>query len=478
MTRILLFIFLVTISVTQAQSNDVVFELKDNANTYNSENCLTNDLAENSVYLGFLKGDETKLKGVKINVSLDDQEEFSYASFSDFNATPIMSVLFEKDAFQNFKQLSFSIEIVLLNDTTTTQNFTVCLKDTLAEPMIEEASSFFSDGTKEYIEIPVSFATDRKDTKNTNLNERFSGQRAEIQYGRTVVSIPYTHQLGQIEKPSYWRFEFSEDPNKHMMLQSLEKQNKEEFFEKMKQRIAENEKSTFLFVHGYNVSFEDAAKRTAQITYDLRFNGEPVFYSWPSQGSTTGYTVDEANIEWSRYNMKNFLRDYLTKTEAEHIYLVAHSMGNRGLTKALIELMNEQPALKDKITEVILAAPDIDADVFKRDIAPQMVTKISKPITLYVSSDDLALLASKKVHGNYRAGDADKGIVIVKGIETIDASGSDTSFLNHSYFATTSTIIGDIFDLIKSGKRATDRETLEKVSQENLIYWKIKKGKD
>lgn len=176
--------------------------------------------------------------------------------------------------------------------------------------------------------------------------------------------------------------------------------------------------------------------------------------------------------------MKNFLRDYLTRTEADDAYLVAHSMGNRGLTKALIELMNENPELKDKITEVILAAPDIDADVFRRDIAPQMVQKIAKPITLYVSSDDLALIASRKVHGIKRAGDAGKGVVIVKGVETIDASGVDTSFLSHSYFATTSTIIADILDLMKSGKRAPDRETLERVSRENVIYWKVKQNKN
>ena len=242
--------------------------------------------------------------------------------------------------------------------------------------------------------------------------------------------------------------------------------------------MLKTEKAPFLFVHGYNVTFADAARRTAQITFDLRFSGEPVFYSWPSQGTTTGYTVDEANIEWAKHNMKNFLKDYLTRTKADDIYLVAHSMGNRGLTKALIELMNENPELKDKITEIILAAPDIDADVFKRDIAPKMVNKIGKPITLYVSADDLALIASRKVHGNKRAGDAGKGVVIVNGVETIDASGVDTSFLSHSYFATTSTIIADILDLIKSGKRATDRETLEKVSRDNVTYWKVKQHKN
>ncbi len=258
------------------------------------------------------------------------------------------------------------------------------------------------------------------------------------------------------------------------MLQKVTMKQKSDYFKLLSEKInMSSEKSTFLFVHGYNVSFASAAKRTAQITYDLHFDGEAVFYSWPSQASTTAYTVDEANIKWSQYNMKHFLEDYLTKTTAKNVYLIAHSMGNRGLTRALNELMLEKPELSKKIKEVILAAPDIDADVFKRDIAPKMVERIQKPITLYVSADDVALKASHKVHGNPRAGDAGSGLVIVKGIETIDASGVDTSFLSHSYFAETHSIIEDILDMIKSGRRAASRQTLEFIKAASKVYWKV-----
>ena len=477
MKRIFLLLFLITFSISQAQTNTVVFKLTDDVKTYNLQNCLTNKTEYNKVYLGFEKGDESDLKTFKLIISLNDEINYTFNSYSELRNTDALGWLEGNKAFQNFKNIHFSIEVELPNNKKETQNFKVCLKEVSTNTIVTRSLTNKTKN-KDYIEIPVSFATDRNDTKDSDLNERFGGKRAELQYGRTIVSIPYTHKLGEIERPSYWRLEFSEDPKKHVMMQSLQKQNKDDFFNQMKARIAQNGKSTFLFVHGYNVSFADAAMRTAQITFDLRFSGEPVFYSWPSQGSTTGYTVDEANIEWARLNMKHFLKDYLTKTEADDIYLVAHSMGNRGLTKALIELMNENPELKDKITEVILAAPDIDADVFRRDIAPQMVKKIAKPITLYVSSDDLALIASRKVHGNKRAGDAGEGVVIVDGIETIDASGVDTSFLSHSYFATTKTIIEDILDLIKSGKRAPNRETLEKVSKANVTYWKVKHGKN
>jgi len=407
-------------------------------------------------------------------VFLDDNFSLTFEDYNQFKQTQLIGLLNGNNAFQNYTSITFTIDVTLQNQQTETQVIKVCLQQEASQEIVASSGK----QKREFIEIPVSFATDRNNTNNSDLNERFGAKRSELQYGRIVVSIPYTHTLGEIERPSYWRLEFSEDPSKHMMMQSLKKQNKEDFFKQMKERISKNGKSTFLFVHGYNVSFADAAFRTAQITFDLRFSGEPVFYSWPSQASTTSYTVDEANIEWSTYNMKNFLKDYLTKTEAKNIYLVAHSMGNRGLTKALIELMNEHPELKNKITEIILAAPDIDADVFKRDIGPKMISKIGKPITLYVSSDDLALLASKKVHGSYRAGEAGSQIVVLKGIETIDASGQDSSFLSHSYFATTSNLIKDIFDLMKSGKRATDRETLERVSKANVQYWKVKKGKE
>lgn len=471
MKRIFLFFFLITFSVVQAQTNSVVFELNDGYSKFDATNCLTNKTDYGKVQLGLVKGAIADIASFKLVITLNPDAKYTFNSYNELRNTDPLSWLQGNSAFL-FKKLNFKIDVTLKSGNKITQVFDVCLKE--ITPKVTRTVT----KNKDFIEIPVSFATDRNDTKDADLNDRFGRKRGELQYGRTVVSIPYTHKLGEIERPSYWKLEFSEDPTKHVMLQSIKMQQKDEYFKQMAERIAKNGKSTFLFVHGYNVTFADAARRAAQITFDLRFSGEPVFYSWPSQGATTGYTVDEANIQWAKHNMKNFLKDYLTRTNADDIYLVAHSMGNRGMTQALIDLMNENPELKDKITEVILAAPDIDADVFRRDIAPKMVKKIGKPITLYVSSDDLALLASRKVHGNKRAGDAGKGIVLVKGIETIDASGVDTSFLSHSYFATTSTIIADILDLIKSGKRAANRETLEKVSRDNVTYWKVKQDKN
>ena len=321
----------------------------------------------------------------------------------------------------------------------------------------------------EFNQVRVFFATDRKAEGEGVFG---GGRGGGLTYGSIFVSIPRQHQVGAIERPSLWRVEFTEDPRKHMVIMRRAITDRESFFADVRTALARGgSEASFLFVHGYNVAFDDAARRTAQITYDLDFQGAPVFYSWPSQASLQGYTVDENNVQWSEANLKRFLVDYANESGAKDIYLIAHSMGNRALTGALKSVFAEHPALKGRFKEIILTAPDIDAEIFKRDIAPALVAGCDK-ITLYVSDGDKALLASKTVHGYPRAGDSAEGIVLAPGIETVDASGLDTSFLEHSYFAETGSVLKDIRKLVLDGLRATQRGLAE-LRTEAGRYWKF-----
>lgn len=320
----------------------------------------------------------------------------------------------------------------------------------------------------EFFQVRVFYGTDRR----LETGGVFGGRRGDISYGSVFVSVPKTHEVGAIERPSLWRLEFSEDPRKHMVILRRRELARDDFFADIRDTLARGgSEASFVFVHGYNVAFDDAARRTAQITYDLDFHGAPVFYSWPSQATLEGYTIDESNVEWSQANLKNFLLDYARSSGAKDIYLIAHSMGNRSLTRAVSALFAEHPEMRGRFKEIILTAPDIDADVFKRDIAPALIAGCDK-ITLYVSNGDKALLASKKIHGYPRLGDSADGIVVVRGIETIDASGLDTSFLEHSYFAETSSVLTDIRRLVREGLRAAQRG-LQRMDAAGAGYWKI-----
>lgn len=323
----------------------------------------------------------------------------------------------------------------------------------------------------------VFYATDRAAAANFSAvppKERYGVARGRVEYGLAEVSIPRDHVPGVLEAPSIWNFEFSEDPSRHVVLLSVQRRAGATFFKELSERVARSEGgNAFLFVHGYNVSFADAARRTAQMSYDLSFDGAAVFYSWPSQASLPGYTIDESNIEWSTAHIKQFLVDFAEKSDAKNLYLIAHSMGNRGLTRALQVLMLERPDLRGRFREIILAAPDVDAEVFRRDLAPAL-RLAGQRVTLYASSNDLALKASKEVHGYPRAGESGAGLVLMRGLDTIDASGVDESILAHSYFVESKPVIRDILNLLRHSLPAGRRDGLVPDRMPSGPFWRFR----
>lgn len=331
------------------------------------------------------------------------------------------------------------------------------------------------ESDKNFAVVRVLYATDRNRTASAQPAKAFGKGRAAVSFGYCDVSIPRDHRMGELESPSIWRLEFREDPAKHVVILNTVVRSKDEFFADLKDRIRASKKSSaFVFIHGYNVTFEGAARRTAQISYDLAFDGAPVFFSWPSQGTIKPYTVDEQNIEWAQTDLKGFLEDFFLRSDAQNVYLIAHSMGNRALTRAVTSLLADKPALRSRVREVILTAPDIDAGVFKRDIAPAL-TATASPVTLYASSKDAALAASKKIHGYPRAGDSGSQLVVVPGVETIDATFVDTSFLGHSYFAENRSVLSDIFNLVHNGERPDARFGLRRIDDQAGRHWEFKR---
>src|SRR5207237_188890 len=109
------------------------------------------------------------------------------------------------------------------------------------------------------------------------------------------------------------------------------------------------------------------------------------------------YPADETNVSWSAPHLKQFLLDIVKRSGAQSINLVAHSMGNRALAVALREIDLEMHDQARLFNQVVLAAPDIDADEFRSTIVPAM-QRTAKRLTLYASSRDDALLASQLVH--------------------------------------------------------------------------------
>ncbi len=321
--------------------------------------------------------------------------------------------------------------------------------------------------------VNVYYATGRQPSAERDVY--FGAERAELSYGMADVGIPSRHLVGRHEEPTLLRFESTPDDRKHITVQRKTNYSKDAFYYYLNKAIARSPGGKVLiFVHGYNVEFAEAARSLGQLASDLKFS-PVVLFSWPSQGSLTGYTVDETNVEWAQSQFLELLNGIIDQTPAKDIYVVGHSMGTRLIARGMTTLASDRSAGDlIRFRDIVMIAPDIDSDVFRRDVAPRLA-RTNIHVTLYASSGDNALMASRAFHGYARAGDSGEGLVVVPGVETIDASIASGGLLGHSYFTEDPRIMEDLFSLLQSGQRADNRFALQPVEDKDGRHWVFRK---
>jgi len=313
------------------------------------------------------------------------------------------------------------------------------------------------------VRVPVYYATDRAREGNS-----YSGARGSLEFGRVEVSVPDDRRMGELPKPSCWRLEFRPDPEKHVVLLGVTQLSMHEW------KAGAHAAEALVFVHGYKVSFEDGALRAAQFAVDLNFDGTAMLYSWPSEAKTFRYPVDEGNAIWTAEDFEVFLKTVLAESGFARVHIVAHSMGNRVVTEGLRRLDPASlPPGSAELAEAVFAAPDVDAETFRK-FAAKFHQRVNR-MTLYASTNDQALGLSRKFHRYPMAGDLRDGMVVAEGLDSIDASAVDTSFIGHSYFGDNRSIISDIFYLIRGARAGADRHALtECVAPGGTKYWAVK----
>jgi esterase/lipase superfamily enzyme len=327
--------------------------------------------------------------------------------------------------------------------------------------------------------IEVHYATNRLIQSPGQL-ANITDERGSLTYGASLISVPkHTYETADAKLAFAWGpVGINRNPSKNIFLHDVNTLRQKEFFSELSQLEKYDRTTAVLYVHGYNVTFENAIRISAQLKHDTGFKGLAIAFSWPSRGNFSQYTVDEANVEWSKVDFINVVKDLCDKTEIERLDIVAHSMGSRVTTAALIGLLTDEPGYRRCIGEVVLASPDIDGDFFKRDIVPRLKV-FDLPITLYASSKDVALKASKTIHGKYpRAGESGEAITVVAGVETIDTSEVSDSMFGHSDYAETEVLIRDLTTLLVERKRANERAQLISMpyKQEGLNYWVLQQN--
>lgn len=322
---------------------------------------------------------------------------------------------------------------------------------------------------------PVWFGTNRQPDPQGG----FSGQRGKgISRGHINVFVPDAHKFGETGSNMFKRLTRLDFRDDTLRVQKVTTQERDTFFTTLRetmQRARDNggTPDALIFIHGFNTSFEAAAVRSAQIGVDLGVTpGASGFFSWPSKGDIKGYPADEASIEASERAIADFLVDFSANCGARQVHLIAHSMGNRGLLRALQRIAADVQAQdKVKFGQIFLAAPDLDRDLFL-DLA-HLYPMHSERTTLYASEADLPVHLSAKLHDAPRAGYFQPYTVAPK-IDTVCVPDFDIDLLGHGYFAQAEALLYDIEKLL-STNASPPRQRLVPVTEGGQDFWRIKR---
>lgn len=281
----------------------------------------------------------------------------------------------------------------------------------------------------------ILIATTRE--KDESPNTYFNGNRSEtLNFAEARISVPPTHKAGAIE----WPKSAPGDPNTDFVAREAGYVDSEQaFLNRVNRQLRERPKgqrNLLLFIHGYNTLFAEGLYRLTQFVHDSDADVVPVLFTWASRGQVTGYVYDLNSAAIARDSLIDTLL-LLNKSEAETISILAHSMGNYLLMETGRQMTRQQfQAIDRKLKLVVMAAPDIDIDLFKSTLRRNGPPR--NPYIIVVSRDDSALRISRKVAGGIeRVGAysddeelAELGAIVV---DVTDLQSEETS--NHSKFA-------------------------------------------
>lgn len=256
------------------------------------------------------------------------------------------------------------------------------------------------DAATEARTVTIYVATTREPAENP-IDGYTRERENQLSYAEFVISIPLDHVPGEIEWPYSRKARPDEDFTviRHTALSRAA-------FDSRVGRAARPSGNAAMFVHGFNVSFQEALFRLAQLSADSNISGVPILFSWPSQARIFDYVTDKESATFSRDGLTDVLQQVASQSSVRSVLLFGHSMGGWLTMEALRQLSLEGDDRTLRKLNVILAAPDIDEDVFATQV--DAIGPLDPPMMVMVSSDDYALRVSRLLQGNrQRAGQFD-----------------------------------------------------------------------
>ena len=304
---------------------------------------------------------------------------------------------------------------------------------------------------------------------------RYADERAvggAVSKGTCDVSIPRSHEAGSLESPSWIHLEFRPDQNKHVVLLRVNELASDPFYRQLSERVAGSpQKEVVVFVHGFNNSFEEAARKTAQLTWDLRFDGAPILYSWPSRNSLLKYTEDEDTVQWTAFHLRAFLDELVQRIDPREN---PSDCAQHGKPRPDFGPADHRRKTPGKRETSIRSSCARRAGHRGRNNGPAGRRGLARgeadhPVCIRQRrcSHSFQVRAWRVAGGREGQVPADRA-----GIDTVDASAARTDFMGHAYFDNSVDIITDMQRMFATSAPPEARRLIPALLK-NLRYWII-----
>jgi esterase/lipase superfamily enzyme len=253
------------------------------------------------------------------------------------------------------------------------------------------------------------YVTNRQlDVVEDSIDERYTSAReAALKFGSFDTRIEPSLGLGLLIDPSAWFL------NEEIQLQQVRSLAQADFLAQLREQVeASPRRSLLVVVHGFRERYSSALRKTAFLSHVLDIDTPVMVFDWPGdQGSSLrGYQRARGVARASGSELAETLKLILQEIDPDRLWLMANSMGGQVVVDAFARL-NTDPGLSDleaEIENVILTAPDVDHEEFNNDFKNE-IKALAGNVTVYVSSNDRALLVSRLVNREARSGESTLG---------------------------------------------------------------------
>ena len=338
------------------------------------------------------------------------------------------------------------------------------------------------------------FASNRRlETDDGPTEERFGTGREELlKFGSFDTRIQPTLGLGMLINPTEW-FQ-----NEEITLENVRALDKEVFVAQLRRLVEESpHRGLLVIVHGFREAFPSALRKTAFVGHILDINSPVLVFDWPgNQGSSLrGYRRALKVAEESGAELARTLELIINDIQPEKLWLMANSMGAQVVADAF-GLMYEDAALADaekEFEDVVLTAPDVDHEEFDSQFKEE-INALTRNFTVYVSSNDRALLISRIINSGRRRGQStldtmnpDQLEVAARIADLVDADSDlvtlvDVTPINrtrnfHNFSLETPEFFDDLFLRLTNEDTPRSRTQYQIRTPDGRVYWVLTRGR-